>query len=344
MQPPMGVVSQPVQGAAEPHKDNLCADGKLLPQFYLIGGPKCATTSVSMELGRFGHIRAAPHLWSAKEWHFWEKFGTITESEAAKERFFGELRGCPAEHLVLGDFSISNLAAVPKPENMSLTMCSCANDSKKEMGMGDVPRLLDHSYGPLADNITLMVMLREPIARMQSSWYHAKADSFSDFWGFKDCCTESFEQAMSTIVGASHQPMHFEGKVGGEGSVWTSMYGRHLEVWLQHFKPSQFIMVPYKQYILGNKQVICDELSHRLNIEINCTGHDPFKENVHPHPPLEDDIAPGVLQALNMYLSSETRRLVDVLVRSSQDGAFLAGYDGAPGDEAAIKLWLENGW
>merc|ERR1719502_1389331 len=95
---------------------NFCFEGKLLPQFYLLGAPKCATTSFSMELGRHGHVREAPKLWSPKEWHFWEHFATESDTEKAREVFFAALGACPKERLVLGDYSINNLAAVPLPK------------------------------------------------------------------------------------------------------------------------------------------------------------------------------------------------------------------------------------
>merc|ERR1719454_588223 len=58
--------------------DNFCAEGKLLPKLYLLGAPKCASTSLSEDLIR-GARKAgstfdpAPHQGSQKEWHFWSK-------------------------------------------------------------------------------------------------------------------------------------------------------------------------------------------------------------------------------------------------------------------------------
>merc|ERR1719183_2248505 len=103
---------------------------------------------------------------------------------------------------MLGDFNIRNLAAVPLPEGYSdesLTFCTC-NENPMDHGLNDwqhdVPPNLVEAYGPeLTSKVTFVVMIREPLSRMQSAWYHAEYENFKNYWGFTDCCTKSFGEA-----------------------------------------------------------------------------------------------------------------------------------------------------
>lgn len=335
---------------------NLCSDGKLLPAFYLLGGPKCATTSMSMEMGRYGGVHAAPHLWSSKEWHFWEQFMPGDDAETATSSFRDALGGCPDERLVLGDFSVNNLLSVPEPLLLDLSPCSCDDGvaAYAQKGLikgvkgGDVPRLMSTAYGGMAGNVTLMMMLRSPLERMQSSWYHAQAEDFPNYWGFRDCCTTSFNDALKTIVNASdhtQDPPVFRGKAGGEGSVWASMYGRHIYEYMQHFSPAQMIIAPYKQYMDRESRVpMCAELSKRLKIDIQCGSHEDFHENVHPHPTIDADIDPNVKNTLMSMFETEHRRLVEAIASASKNGAYLPGYSGEAGNSQQINAWLERNW
>lgn len=344
-------ISNPVGAEA-----NFCSNGKLLPSFYLLGGPKCATTSVSMELGKYGGVRGAPVLWSKKEWHFWEKFSPKTDTESVKSSFLNALGACPEDRLVLGDFSINNLASVPKPDTMDLSPCTCdatvslQAEKRRVKGMtgGDVPRLLRAAYGEAASNITLMMMIRSPMSRMQSSWYHAKAENFTAYWGFRDCCTESFNGAMTEIIKASDttkDPPVFRGKLGGEGSVWFSLFGRQIEEYMKHFNASQMLIVPYKQYLVRERRIpICTQLRERLQVGLNCTNHEDFHENIHPHPPLDDDIDPYVKQTMTKMFEPEQQLLVTALSKASKGGAFLAGYYGDAGNSTQIEAWLTKNW
>lgn len=324
-------------------KANFCWEGKLLPQFYLLGAPKCATTSFSMELGRHGHVREAPKLWSPKEWHFWEHFAEGTDHQKAQKLFFDALGDCPETRLVLGDYSITNLAAVPLPKGMQITPCSCVE--QPPVHGGDAPRLVRAAYGEKASkNITLMAMLREPVARMQSSWHHAKAENFSSYWGYNDCCTTSFEAAITHIVDSVDQGYYGLG-MAGTGSVWASMYGWQLEEWLKYFDASQLIIVPYRAYTSGAKAELCRELSRRMRAPMDCNTQAPrFFENVHTHKELHEELSADLQARVTAVMHADKVRLLSVLVRAHAHGARLESYTGRKWDYAALKAWLEENW
>mmetsp|Transcript_482 Transcript_482/g.1071 ORF Transcript_482/g.1071 Transcript_482/m.1071 type:complete len:410 (+) Transcript_482:117-1346(+) len=341
------VVLEAGSGELDVEGRNLCQNNKLLPELYLLGGPKCATTSLAMDLAQHGHVRAAPRLWSKKEWHFWEKFSKQSKAEEVKQAFFNSLGPCPGARLVLGDFSINSLAAVQAPPEMDISACSCKGSPKKPAG--DAPRLMKHVYGKDSSRITMVAMLREPLARMQSSWYHAQAEKFDEYWGFRDCCTNSFSDAISTIIaGASFNETgssRFKGHLGGEGSVWASMYGRHLRAYMKEFNVSQFVVVPYKLYSHGgeSKTAICNRLGERLHMHLNCSD-EAYKVNVHSHPPLNKDLAPELIKGFRKLMFRENEKLVDVLARGHSQGMELAGYDGPKGNRTQIKRWLQANW
>jgi len=335
---------------------NFCDNGKLLPSFYLLGGPKCATTSLSSELGSYGGVRSAPVLWSPKEWKFWESINPGIDEHIVTRMFRDALGKCPDVRLVLGDYSVNNLAAVRHPENLDMSPCSCDEQaalrsrSHGVVGAGaDVPRLLNSAYGPRAREITFMIMLREPLSRIQSSWYHAKADNFAAWWGFRDCCTTSFNRAMRTILDASNKtvdPPTFRGKLGGEGSVWASMFGLQLKEYMEFFLPAQMMIVPYKQFVNHDQKLaVCAELRKRLAIGLNCTNHPDVHENVHEHPPLVNDLQPKVLQLLEKMFEPERKRLVRVILKAHRGGAYLAGFGvNSNLTFTVIDQWLTNNW
>jgi len=322
---------------------NFCRDGKLLPQFYLLGAPKCATTSFSMELGRFGHVREAPKLWSPKEWHFWERWVTDADAEKATSKWMERLGDCPKEdRLVLGDYSINNLAAVPLPKGMTLTACSC---EQNEVGQGgDVPRLLKAAYGKKdSKNVTLMMMLREPMARMQSSWYHAKSENFSTYWGYQDCCTDSFSSALELIAGTVDNGYYGPG-MAGTGSVWASMYGWQMQEWMKHWDPTQMIIVPYKAYTGGGKAKLCNELSKRMRAPMDCSVEANFMENKHAHDALAEEVSSTLSNRFTAILEEDKKRLLQALQKAHAHGARLENYKGNAWDWQAMKTWLEENW
>jgi hypothetical protein len=297
-----------------------------------------------MELGRRGHVREAPKLWSPKEWHFWEHFATGADQQKARNSFFKALGACPKDRLVLGDYSINNLAAVPLPKGMELSQCSCQEQPPVQQG-GDAPRLLKAAYGQEASkNITLMAMLREPMARMQSSWYHAKAENFSSYWGYQDCCTTSFEDALERIVNTVETGYYGPG-MAGTGSVWASMYGWQLEEWLKYFSPSQLIVVPYKAYTGGTKASVCRELSKRMRAPMDCdAGAARFMENVHSHKSFREEIGTALSERMAKVMEADKVRLISVLARAHAEGARLESYSGVMNDVAALQSWLEENW
>lgn len=339
-------------------RPSLCAEGKLLPALYMLGAPKTATTTLSMELLRLGGMDTAPHHWSPKEWHFWEKFGELQESDGVKDQFMAELQDCPAEHTVLGDFSVNNLAAVPRDDlghDVLLTKCSCNATiaDGPSLRAGSAPRQMAHAYGALKDKVTFMILLREPLARMQAAWYHARVENFSAYWGYKDCCTNSFEEAVTTIVDNPRNAMNgtFQALIEGTGSVWASMYGHHINEWLKYFDASQFMIVPYRYYLRGEMKDVCQGVAGRLNMTWDCDdAASPlaYRDDVpqfsgHHHPSVDEEVPAALRGRFDRLYDEAAFELLRALKAAYKGGAMLPGYAG-PGSRASLRDWLEAGW
>jgi hypothetical protein len=132
---------------------------------------------------------------------------------------------------------------------------------------------------------------------------------------------------------------------------WGSLYGRHLQGWLEYFDPRQFYVIPYLRYMrTGGREAVFAELSEWLGITFlsQTEGGDDASQasqsNEGVHPPLDKDLSPAVLAEFKEMIAPENRLLVQLLASGSLSGLQLARYNGTIGSEVDTKAWLEAGW
>merc|ERR1719476_1112610 len=155
----------------------------------------------------------------------------------------------------------------------------------------NLPKVLRHFYREWSQDITFVIMLREPLARMQSAWYYFRryvdktGVDVCDSW-LPGCNESSFQDAVAGSVSAARSSSPSYSML-----LWQSMYARHLEGYLAEFEAAQFVIVPFLHYVKFNPHAACAALNRRLNVDMNCQNFTPSRENVHAHPPLASSLS-----------------------------------------------------
>lgn len=345
--------------ATDTADQSLCFNGKLLPMLYVLGVQKSGTTSLAYKLMQGGVETALKgDVPDGKEWHFFDR--RMEGGEAASEDAVGSLRGQWLANLpdcqptdkakrMVADFTIINLMMVPLPDYNAPTGTHWGwwwrrshEAAKKDVdGPVHLPRLLRWLYPAEArQKLRFAIMLREPLARMQSAWYHARAGGWQGVC--RDCHAESFQDAVGLAIDAfTQRPAEVK------DWLWTSMYERQLRVWLDHFSPKQFYLSLFQDFSRTGEVAACRDLSSWVGFETNCAVEDSAAEahkNTNSHAPLSQDITPELKARFDEAIEPENERLVRLLTRGQVRGMRLVGFNGKNGAEADVRAWLMNGW
>lgn len=298
---------------------NLCMHGKQIPDLYILGAAKCATTSLAYELISAGTMCAG----GIKEYHFFKKQTLVRfpeDPEGVRDEWLEGMPRClSGRRSLLGDFS---------PESLSLTD-SPGHAANKTMGV-EMPVALRSMYGRFADAVTFVVMLREPLSRIYS---FGKYNMHGSQQGFETWLRDQTRKFSPEDLINSHNP------------VWGSSYGFQMSRWLNVFNYSQFYMIPFKAFGQGDATRICRDLVQRLHYQIDCgSGGSPARKNVAVHPFSPESAPQELRRHLKWLMRKDTHMLLTHLRTGSQRGMGLALYDGPLGDRKAIRAWLQTWW
>merc|ERR1719321_1140464 len=150
----------------------------------------------------------------SKELHF---FDTPARWQRGKKFWLDHWPKCPNTHAVAADFTPSYLSA------------------------WEAPMRLKQMYGPFSYTLTFLVILREPVARMQSSFYHgvsggwvaARYTTFQSYadavlWAFNHGQYRKFHDCESQNVANDFSSMS-----GVPFSL--SLYLEQIKHWTEHF-------------------------------------------------------------------------------------------------------------
>lgn len=329
-------------GANSPY--SWCKDGKLLPQLYLLGAAKSATSSIAAYLMQNG-IQAYPPDGppgdpTVKEWHFFDnQYNDVHDVtpqflEGVRRAWMDELPACPPadEPRMIGDYTPSNLRLVPLPEGWV--------GGFKQPTHANLPLTLQYFYGEeLYPKLNFMVTMRDPLARFQSHWYLMKqiAPHFIDP---KIQLSEiradeyTFDRHVRLILQKARRDSHYD------WMLFASMYGSQLKSWLERFEARQFIIAPM-MFLVNDETNDLSSLSKQLRIPLHET--DPLHENSVAHPSVSQDCSPDTIAMFNRFMEDDHRLLLEELAKASLQGASLVGYNGSLGNKTEIDAWLLSG-
>lgn len=312
---------------------NICMEDHLVPELYVLGAPKAATTSFWMDTDKAGIKMPVHGLFMGKEFRFFIGQNLSEDTNTMKSRWLMNMPNCSQEaREIVADFNPHNLATIQGDYNPLI----------KKVGPG-LPLVLKNFYLDRSANLKFLVMLREPLSRMQSHW-HMNKKTFP----FVDFGATTFNDSMAML----HREMETQDKAGHIREwiwLWESMYGVHLPFWLDQFEAKQFFVVPMKEYTQGNAQTICKEMSARMAFPIDCVGSDPeslqrTNTNVHDHVGVDAELDAQLLEKFDEFFGPINRKLYRALAKANVKGTYLANYEGTPGDVIATRTWLKAGW
>lgn len=364
--------------------DNLCIEGRLLPEVFLLGAAKSATTSMAANLMGAGVEVSGPdcrgwcvpyekHFAKSKELHYFDykmswQLSTLDDYDDVRHEWIGMYPECdqpssrgarflsrffprrfPQRKRLMADFTPEYLRMVPLPDGAiydesSMVQQLSPDASPEAKARLNLPSVLKHFYGQAAPKLRFVVMLRQPLERMQSLYYCCLCPT-DDEDPDPDCISSSFDQDLQRdLAKLTESPPKYS------DWVWGSFYARHIERWLTHFKGSQFYTIPFRHFTDNDGDAVCGELSQHLAYSMECHGAggpSTWLEHEHPHPPLRQDISETTRDDFEALMDDETARLTGVLAQVHQDGGILSGYDErtmGPATSATVKTWLTEKW
>jgi len=320
---------------------SLCVGGKLVPEFYLLGYPKCGTTTLADDLRDVG-VRS--NVEPEKEAHFFEfRFLAEMDYSEISSAWFEASENCtsPEPKRVIGDYTPDNMRLVPPPDDWAVENLPDIGDlSRPDAGRFNLPLLFtSYLYTGASSRLTFAVMVRETLARFQSSWYfyHFDLDGHNHTWL---SANGTFSKFVSNSIARA------EGSHDYVFRLWGGLYGRHLQAWLEYFHPSQFYFIPFLHYMRpGGKAIVFGELEGRLGVPLPATEREAASHsNSNSHPSLDEDLSPELQARFRAFIAPEVNLLVDTLAACSTQGMGLANFSGTLGSAADVRTWLEAGW
>jgi len=339
---------------------SLCVEGKLVPRLYVVGAQKAVTTTMFADLKQLGAINMHLHEEDVeeKEFHFFDNWVGLAQHVQANKverlQWLSLMPPCPEAGTapqLLFDATPCDMRMVRLPDGTRPTGSHWGrwflthDEDTRKYAMGDemdLPKKLTKFYGDESSKLVFAAMLREPLSRMQSAWYHS-SQAYANWEQCRDCKAASFAEAVEATLNRAETNHTYD------DWLWGSMYADHLKAWLSKFQPSQIVVMPYKLYTHGDKVSVCSDLAQRLDWQFDCNalnvaGEQPKEFNAHSHLSLEEDMPPELRDRFQNYIAGHNADLVHVLAEAQKNGAGLANYHGSTGDEAAIQKWLVENW
>eukprot|EP00403_Amphidinium_massartii_P004983 CAMPEP_0178373656 /NCGR_PEP_ID=MMETSP0689_2-20121128/1972_1 /TAXON_ID=160604 /ORGANISM="Amphidinium massartii, Strain CS-259" /LENGTH=347 /DNA_ID=CAMNT_0019993599 /DNA_START=193 /DNA_END=1233 /DNA_ORIENTATION=+ len=322
--------------------NNFCMEGRLVPEVYLLGASKSASTSLATEMHAQGignphNINYTSPGWPDKEFAFFDSYLNWTNSTLdfgrMKQAWLDCMPGCPASSTsrsIIADFTPMNLAYTALGPN--LRPSSRVNIGGM-MDFFSLPSALRHFYGSaMGRQITFIALLREPLARMQSAWYQSKAVQHPGL-GILYNYTSSGGYVPDAHAGSSGASFAEDLLLAinefSQGRttmlMWSSIYGRQLQDWLRKFHAQQFTLIPYRYYTTIAPAEVCNGISQRLRMTITCnpSALSSHQSNVRPHPSLEEDVTLDLQQQFQELIAPENQLLREVLLDAHHRGSSL---------------------
>mmetsp|Transcript_28913 Transcript_28913/g.52869 ORF Transcript_28913/g.52869 Transcript_28913/m.52869 type:complete len:407 (+) Transcript_28913:64-1284(+) len=322
---------------------SICLHNHALPQLYLLGPQKSGTTTVASDLfaGGVRDARSGKHCddWDCKELHTFENicgYDPVTSkpkdgksrcalmTRAQKQEWVEQFQLCTSDNALLADMTPANLR------------------------LPDLAPMMADLYGEFKSSLRFIILLRNPVARMHSGFYHElQHDNFNGHMDFitMDFTTWLQEEVMPRVerFNTNQTIMETDARMD---QFYRSLMSVQLKSWLDTFNPSQFMLVPSSLYFQNAKfrQKVWRQMSEKWGFILQ----EPLKEELRHdnqgfHPRLEKDSEPSVIQELNSkYFYPDAVNLAKLLSKVIPMGFTLSGYTGPPDSAFEIRSFLQS--
>lgn len=304
---------------------NLCMHGHLVPEFFLVGVVKSGSTTFA------GNMRQSPEVLFPKKRKCTERRNGYCYNGTTKEGHFF-------------DFHVSNgsqFMAQSFPACRTDMRLVATDESPRYLVDPDVPNVIANWYGPeLQQRLKFVIILREPVARFHSDFYHATASDWCADYGKKN-----FSTLVRKIVLEDGWWQHL---IGGNKNcsdrLEASLYKGQLTRWFSIFNPEQFMIVPFHLAVGPSGANLIRKMWDILNV-VHGQPWPNSQLNQHYHPPLANDISMDLLDQFRSLLFAENGPLPLSSFFIDHPGAHLYGLPRASMmDRTAIFDWLSENW
>lgn len=324
----------------------ICMEGRGLPQFYLLGAHRAGTTTMARDLMDLG-IKSAKR--KIKELHHFDGHCGF-KSESLR----GEEEHIPVCHKISGVekwnwarwFSETCDAQPPLADMTPLNL-----------RLPGLPGVLTDLYGLHSTRISFGILVRDPLERFQSGWYHGQT-----FMLGKSPKNGSFQRHVNEMI---PQAMEMQ-KYGWLGTwlhinkelrrsyaidqLYRSLYSLNVQPWLEKFKASRFIIIPSRSYQSNPafKKRALRDVGDLLGTELDVNGIEHFHESTQNrvrHPSVQDDLDKETQETLRReFFDPTVADFAGMLAMKIPHGLKLAGFDKGKVSQKHVKEFLEAHW
>jgi len=213
------------------------------------------------------------------------------------------------------------------------------------------------------DEIVFLVLLREPLDRMHSGFYHQLRRYPGTNETFQNYVERALRNSWQGCVsgrrfGSAEDFAACDDPMGGRADpLYLSMYAPQLERWFNHFPAKNFVIAPWLSFTAPDKHheslmefMVKDKMRSTLK-----QADDPPRKG-HYHNPLL--LTSNSLDRDLQRLNHETREDLELLVKEMTgvpilakllapkmaEGLTLFGYTGAVNDTEAIATYIQDSW
>jgi len=304
--------------------DNLCIDGHLAPEFFLLGAQKAATTSFSIMLAdpRLVFPRVLPGeraLGPQAGQNLTKELHTFDGPEylKGKEFWLSHYPECNAD-----TYKTRQIAVDMTPGYLRSAAC--------------VPGRIQQFYGHHSHRIKFASILRNPVSRIHSV-FHFYETGHGTPWKMPHCeeyISRGFTSYVQKFINGD-DPCKF---------LSDSEYHKQFESFMAFFNASQFLTIPMLEVVAppngatssGANVAVLESLGvHAKPAEITHL-------NAYSHSSLEEVLGKTSFEELQSYVDKrvDATKVAKVHVHY---GIKMYGYDG-PQDVAALAEYLKRSW
>mmetsp|Transcript_13327 Transcript_13327/g.37862 ORF Transcript_13327/g.37862 Transcript_13327/m.37862 type:complete len:347 (-) Transcript_13327:40-1080(-) len=301
--------------------DNLCMLDHLVPELIVLGAQKAGTSFLYAQLqsvnGTRSHARRPDECGPfVKEAHVFDNTSRWEEG--------------------VGPWARSYPACTASARLVSI------DATPGYLRSGDAARRIAERYGGQARRVRFAVVLREPLARAQSAFYHYRAMAAA--WGDvvnANFFQTSFQSYVEKLLRANGTHYLTPAR---EDPFWNSRYHAQLSAYLDLFDSSQFTIAPFLKVV--GRDSFARHLAKSVGLDPTVARNDTGAVNTHSHPRLPDDLDPEVLQRAIAFVDARagTRELGELLAGARGRGASLFEFAGDRASGPSISEWLSSSW
>lgn len=207
---------------------NLCLGRYVAPALQILGCMKCGTTTLHYEIFQrtpsnaitHGRVLSGEFWFTKKEKHFFDRDETYKKGINWYLKHYPK---CMANAPIVGVDATQGYSKV-----------------------ASVPARMRESYGDQAGQITFVFVLRDPVKRLFSNYFHRKKCCLGDTT-FEQWIELQIKEAQ-TCIEKGVSPNQLWPECGEEG-LFAGFYGLQLDRWLESFCPSQFLLISFNGFV-----------------------------------------------------------------------------------------------